>query len=270
MWMLRTEGIKHHDSISSLHSQVQRLSLQQNTLFEEHKRQREDVLAQYLQGENKTTALLQELQGMITRDHGRREDILAQYQQDENKTTALLQELQGMIARDHVEATPRWETLKVTSNIVSAIQRDVHAILEQQPHVQNPVVVESKTDLAADNVDVLARRLLRAELSQQLEPLVHQFDEAREQIDQIALAISAKANNQDIFQLISTMRPYFSQTSTSTPRSMNPKVSKRKDIIQVWNCVSILRTSGLSLALTSFSRTSVGTVVCQSVFPTLA
>ncbi len=60
-------------------------------------------------------------------------------------------------------------------------------------------VLSSKTNFATDNADVLGR-LVRTELKRQFEPFLNEVGGLREQIDQIATAVSTNAIDQAVFQ----------------------------------------------------------------------
>ena len=193
----RVDGSRHQDVILSLRDDVKRLSLDQNTLSGSFKRHNEKTVSQSEQRDNQIIAMIRELQNMIT--------------------------------RQEVQAADRSEALKVAVDSLSAVQADVSAVLSRQNDIlsssqrlervfeshiqeirpfresrptsrfQSTAASTSSTNLAADNADILAR-ILRAELKQQLEPVLQEVDGAREQIEQLVLAISARANYQAIFQ----------------------------------------------------------------------
>ncbi|KAJ6786266.1 hypothetical protein PWT90_00806 [Aphanocladium album] len=141
---------------------------------------------------------------------GRQVDILA-----------AIKELRQLVDRnDAAVARQQHAFAEVVARSIADVQSQIATILAQQNSMLAPKSLQvSKADVVASDADVLSR-LIRAELRQQLEPLLNQFDKASEHIDRVAMAFASETVTNDLFRMGETSsKSKFANTSTQDQRS---------------------------------------------------
>lgn len=173
----RTNDIRLQGNMSSLQVEIQRLFLNQDAVLGAQNLSQQVALEESRQRSNDIMTSLRELQRAPAGAAGGVPEI-----QSSLDTISTLQ-------NDMVLSSRRLEDA-----IRSGIQES-RSFRQSQAQAQ----ARMPATLVAENADVLAR-LVRAELRQQLEPLLERIDGVAEHIDRVALAISGKADAESVVQ----------------------------------------------------------------------
>jgi len=194
------DDIQLQEGISSLKSRLHQMSVEHNVAFENHAQLCDAANSQSQQRETEIITSLQELLGVTLLNS--REGALNHRTVQTGVATMI-----GL----------KNETLSYLQRLGAAVQSNTHAISLLQEN-QRAGLATLKSNLEAGSIDALGR-LIRAELRQQLEPVLNgNIGGVKEQVDSIIMEIGNKANAE---RLVGTRQ------STPIPPYTNSEVDKR-------------------------------------------
>ncbi|KAK4209678.1 hypothetical protein QBC37DRAFT_351380 [Rhypophila decipiens] len=179
----RMDDIQLRAGISSLENRLLEMSVEQNVALENHSRSLDTANSESQRRETEIIASLQELHNMIvqTNQEGSHcKDLLTTVQSDVSRMISLQN-----------------DSLASCQTLETAVQTNTHAITMFR-EAQTAGITTAISNLEAASIDALVR-LVRAELRQQVEPILNNINGVTERLDNIVMDIGHKANAESLF-----------------------------------------------------------------------